>query len=56
MFWVVSVSEIVVFLPNERLAFSGIVLMQRQIMVAVEEALDLGPISTQTKNPMFGVL
>ena len=47
----VSVSEIVAFPPGEHLAFSGIVLMHRQILVAVEEFL--GPISIQTKNPMF---
>ena len=33
----VSVSEIVAFPPGEHLAFSGIVLMHRQILVAVEE-------------------
>ena len=35
---VVDVSEIVAFPPSERLAFQGIVLMQRQMLVAVEEA------------------
>ena len=34
----VSVSEIVAFPPGERLAFQGIVLVPRQIMVPVEEA------------------
>ena len=33
----VSVSEIVAFPPGEHLAFSGIVLMHRQILVAFEE-------------------
>ena len=51
----VSVSEIVAFPPSEHLAFIDIVSMQKQILVAVEEAF-LGPISIQTKNPMFGVL
>ena len=34
----VSVQEIAAFPPSERLAFQGIVLTQRQILVAVEEA------------------
>ena len=34
----VLVSETVAFPPSERLAFHGTVLMQRQILVAVEEA------------------
>ena len=33
----ISVSEIVAFPPGEHLAFSGTVLMHRQIVVAVEE-------------------
>ena len=33
----VSVSDIVAFPPGEHLAFSGIVLMHRQILLAVEE-------------------
>ena len=36
----VSISEIVAFPPSERLAFEGIVSMQRQILVAVEEAFE----------------
>ena len=36
----VSVSEIVAFPPSERLAFLGIVKIQRQILVAVEEAFE----------------
>ena len=50
----VSVLKIAAFPSSERLAFSGIVLMQRQILVAVEEVF--GATSIQTKNPMFGVL
>ena len=50
-----SVSAFVLSPPGEHLAFLGIVLMLRQILVAVEEAFS-GPISIQTKNPMFGVL
>ena len=34
----VSVSEIAAFPPSESLAFEGIVLMQRQILVVAEEA------------------
>ena len=34
----VSVSEIAAFPPSKHLAFESIVLMQRQILVAVEEA------------------
>ena len=34
----VSVQEIAAFPPSERLAFQGTVFMQRQILVAVEEA------------------
>ena len=34
----VSVSEIVAFPPSERLTFSGIVVMHRQILVAIEDA------------------
>ena len=39
----VSVSEVVAFPPGEHPAFSGTVLMHRQILVAAEEVL--GPIS-----------
>ena len=49
----VSVPEIVAFPPSEHLAFLGIVSMQRQILVAVEEAL--GPISIQSKKPRRSV-
>ena len=44
----VSVSEIVAFPPGEHLAFSGTVLMHRQIVVAVEEVS--GAISKQNEE------
>ena len=46
----VSVSEIVAFLPRERLAFQGIVLMRRQILVAVEEAVGAHQHSNEESN------
>ena len=47
----VSVSEIVVFLRSERLTFKGIVLMHRQILVAVEEVY--GANQHSNKEPNF---
>ena len=46
----VSVSEIVAFPPSEHLAFKGIVLMQRQILVAVEEAFEAHQHSNEESN------
>ena len=46
----VSVSEIVAFPPCKRLAFQGMVLMQRQILVDVEEALDAHQNSNEESN------
>ena len=46
----VSVSEIVAFPPGEHLAFSGIVLMHRRILVAVEEACGGHPHSNEESN------
>ena len=46
----VSVSEIVAFPPSERLAFLGIVVMQRQILVAVEEAFEVHRHSNEESN------
>ena len=48
MLWDVSVSEIAAFPPGEHLAFSGIVFMHRQILVAVEEVS--GAISIQNEE------
>ena len=50
----VSVAEFVAFPPSKRLAFEGIVLIQRQILVAVEEAFEDHQHSNE--DPMFGVL
>ena len=47
----ISVSEIVAFPSSERLAFQGIVLMQRRILVAVEEAFG----AHQHSNEEFNV-
>ena len=46
----VSVSEIAAFPPGEHLAFSGIVLMNRQILVAVEEAFEAHQHSNEESN------
>ena len=46
----VSVSEIVAFPPGEHLAFSGIVLMHRPILVAVEEAFGAHQQSNEESN------
>ena len=46
----VSVPEIVWFPSSERLAFQGTVLMQRQILVAVEEAFDAHQHSNEESN------
>ena len=46
----VSVSEIVAFPPGEHLAFLGIVLMQRQIVGAVEEASEAHQHSNEESN------
>ena len=46
----VSVSEIVAFPPREHLAFLSIVLMQRQILVAVEEAFGAHQHSNEESN------
>ena len=46
----VSVSEIVSFPPSERLALLGIVLMQRQNLVAVEEAFGAHQHSNEESN------
>ena len=46
----VSASEIVAFPSTERLAFYGFVLVQRQIMVAVEEAFEAHQYSDEESN------
>ena len=46
----VSVSETVAFPPSERLAFQAIVLMQRQILVAVVEAFEADQRSNEESN------
>ena len=46
----VSVSESVAFPPSERLAFKGIVLMRRQILVAVKEAFGAHQHSNEESN------
>ena len=46
----VSVSEIVASPPGEHLAFSGIVLMHRQILVAVEEVSGAHQQSNEESN------
>ena len=46
----VSVSEIVEFPPSERLEFQGIVLMHRQILVAVEEVSGAHQHSNEESN------
>ena len=46
----VSVSEFVLSPPREHLAFSGIVLMRRQILVAVEEASEAHQHSNEEPN------
>ena len=46
----VSVSEIVLSPPGEHLAFSGIVLMYRQILVAVEEVSGAHPQANEESN------
>ena len=46
----ISVSEIVAFPPSERLAVLGIVLMQRQMLVAVEEAFGAQQHSNEESN------
>ena len=43
-------SESVAFPPSESLAFNGIVLMQRQILVAVEEAFGARQHSNEESN------
>ena len=46
----VSVSEIVAFPSSERLAFEGIVLMQRHILVFAEEAFEAHQHSNEESN------
>ena len=46
----VSVSDIVAFPPKERLAVSGIVVMHRQILVAVEEVSGAHQHSNEESN------
>ena len=46
----VSVQETAAFPPSERLAFEGIVLMQLQILVAVEEAFEAHQRSNEESN------
>ena len=46
----ISVSEIVAFPPCEHLAFSGIVSMHRQILVAVEQVFEAHQHSNEEPN------
>ena len=46
----VAVSEIAAFRPGEHLAFSGIGLLHRQILVAVEEAFEAHQHSNEESN------
>ena len=46
----VSASEFVAFPPGEHLAFSGIVLMYRQILVAVEDVFGAHQHSNEESN------
>ena len=52
----VSVSEIVAFPPGAHLAFSGIVLKHRQILIAVEEVFGAHQHSNEEPNVRLSVV
>ena len=52
----VSVSEMAAFPPREHLAYSGIVLMHRQILVAVKEVLGAHQHSNEESNVWRSVI